>query len=237
MLLETAKPWDGMSLKARLAVQCLLTAVVTGAMLFLPAGTLKFWQGWIFLGLLLMPMVAASIYFYERDPQLVERRLQSKERVVEQKLIMKFAKLIFFGAFFLPGFDFRFAWSRRTFGAVPLWLMIGSGAIALAGYLMTYWVLAVNSYASRIIQVEKHQRVISAGPYRIVRHPMYFGAMCSILFTPLALGSYWAVPVFALLIPVIVLRIVNEETILRQELAGYPEYCSRTHSRLIPFVW
>jgi protein-S-isoprenylcysteine O-methyltransferase Ste14 len=102
---------------------------------------------------------------------------------------------------------------------------------------MTYWVLDVNRYASRIIQVEKEQRIISVGPYRIVRHPMYSGAVISILFTPLALGSYWAVPVFALIIPVIVLRILNEETILRQKLAGYPEYCLRTGSRLIPFVW
>jgi protein-S-isoprenylcysteine O-methyltransferase Ste14 len=226
-----------MSLKARLAIQCLLTAVVTGAMLFLPAGTLKFWPGWIFLALLLVPMAAGSIYFYERDPQLVERRLQTKEKVGEQKRIMKIAKLIFFGAFLIPGFDFRFGWSRRTFGEVPLWLMIFSGALAFAGYLMTYWVLASNSYASRIIQVEKEQRVISAGPYRIVRHPMYLGAVISLAFTPLALGSYWAVPVFALIIPVIVLRILNEEKILRQELAGYPEYSQRTRSRLVPFVW
>ena len=226
-----------MSLKARVAVQCVLAALVAGAMLFLPAGTLRFWQGWIFLGLLLIPMLAASVYFYRRDPRLVERRLESKEKVGEQKLIMKLAKLIFFCAFLLPGFDYRFGWSRNTFGAVPRWLMIFSGAIALGGYLMTYWVMDANSYASRIIQVEKNQRVISMGPYRIVRHPMYLGAVISILFTPLALGSYWAMPVFALIVPVIVLRILNEEQILRRELAGYPEYCLRTRSRLIPFVW
>ena len=97
--------------------------------------------------------------------------------------------------------------------------------------------MSANSYASRIIQVEKDQRVISIGPYRIVRHPMYLGGIISILFTPLALGSYWALPVFVLIIPVIVLRILNEEKILRQELAGYPEYCQRTRSRLIPLVW
>jgi len=226
-----------MSLKARLAVQCLLTAIVAGAMLFLPAGTWKYWQGWIFLGLLMIPMVASSIYFSERDPQLVERRLQAKEKIGEQKLIMKFAKLIFIVAFLLPGFDFRFGWSRRTLGAVPVWLMICSGAIALAGYLMTYWVMGANSYASRIIQVEKDQRVISIGPYRIVRHPMYLGGVISILFTPLALGSYWALPVFALIIPMIILRILNEEKILCQELAGYSEYCQSTRSRLIPLVW
>jgi protein-S-isoprenylcysteine O-methyltransferase Ste14 len=226
-----------MSLKAKVIVQCMLTAVVTGAMLFLPAGTWKYWQGWIFLGLLMIPMFVASIYFVERDPQLVERRLQSKEKVGEQKLIMKFAKLIFLAAFLIPGFDFRFGWSRRTFGAMPVWLMIFSGAIALAGYLLTYWVMGTNSYASRIIQVEKDQRVISIGPYRIVRHPMYLGGVISILFTPLALGSYWALPGFALIIPVIVLRLLNEEKILRQQLPGYSEYCQSTRSRLIPLVW
>jgi len=226
-----------MSLKTRVIVQCLLTAVVTGGMLFLPAGTWKFWQGWIFLGFLLIPMMAASIYFTERDPQLVERRLQKKEKVGEQKLIMNFAKLIFLAVFLIPGFDFRFGWSRRTFGAVPVWLMILSGTLALAGYLMAYWVMSANSYASRIIQVEKGQRVISIGPYRIVRHPMYLGGIISILFTPLALGSYWAVPAFALLIPVIVLRILNEEKILRKELAGYSEYCQSTRFRLIPRIW
>ena len=150
---------------------------------------------------------------------------------------MKFAKVIFIAAFLLPGFDFRFGWSRRTFGAVPVWLMICSGAIALAAYLMTYWVMGVNSYASRIIQVEKEQRVISIGPYRIVRHPMYLGGVISILLTPLALGSYWALPAFALVIPMIVLRLLNEEKILRQELAGYREYCRNTRFRLIPLVW
>jgi len=229
--------WDRMSLKAKVIVQCMLTAVVVGAMLFLPAGTWKYWQGWIFLGLLMIPMVAAAIYFVERDPQLVERRLQAKEKVGEQKLIMNLAKPIFLVAFLLPGLDFRFGWSRRTFGAVPIWLMICSGAIALAGYLMTYWVMSANSYASRIIQVEKEQRVISIGPYRIVRHPMYLGGIISILFTPLALGSYWALPVFALIIPIIILRLLNEEKILRQELAGYSEYCRNTRFRLIPLVW
>jgi protein-S-isoprenylcysteine O-methyltransferase Ste14 len=229
--------WDGMGLRARVIVQCVLTAAVTGGMLFLPAGTWKFWQGWIFLGLLIIPMVTASIYFSGHDPQLVERRLQSEEKIGEQKLIMKLAKLILFVAILIPGFDFRFGWSRRTFGAVPIWLMILSGTIALAGYLMTYWVMSANSYASRTIQVEKDQRVVSNGPYRIVRHPMYLGAITSILFTPLALGSYWAVPAFALIIPVIVLRILNEEKVLHWELAGYSEYCEITRTRLIPLVW
>lgn len=127
-----------MSLKARLVGQCALTAVVTGAMLFLPAGTWRFWQGWIFLAVLTILLVAASIYFADRDPQLVERRLQTREKVAEQRVIMRLAALIFFGAFLLPGFDFRFGWSQRSFGGVPVWLMILSGALALAGYFMTH---------------------------------------------------------------------------------------------------
>jgi protein-S-isoprenylcysteine O-methyltransferase Ste14 len=226
-----------MRLKARLAYRTAISLVFGGAMLFLPAGSVGFWQGWVFLGIIFIPMAFGSIYFYKRDPQLVERRLQSKEKIGEQKVIVRFASLIFFGAFLLPGFDYRYGWSRRSFGPEPLWLMIMAQVVALAGYLMTYWVMDANSYASRTIRVEEGQKVISVGPYRIVRHPMYMGAVISMLFTPLALGSYWAVPAFALIVPVIVLRILNEEKVLRQELAGYSEFCQRTRYRLFPFVW
>lgn len=226
-----------MSLRARLVLRCVFAIVLGGAMLFIPAGSVRFWQGWVFMGIIFIPMVAGSIYFYKRDPQLVERRLESKEKIGEQKLIMGFASLIFFGAFLLPGFDDRFGWSRRTLGPEPLWLTIVAEGVVLAGYLLTYWVMDTNSYASRTIRVEESQRVISIGPYRIVRHPMYLGAVISMLFAPLALGSYCAVPAFALIIPVVVLRLLNEEKVLRKELAGYTEFCLRTRFRLIPFVW
>ena len=225
-----------MSLKGRLVIRFVFSLVLGGAILFIPAGSLKFWQGWVFLGIIFIPMLYASFYFYKRDPQLVERRLETKEQIGEQRVIMGFASVVFFGAFLLPGLDYRFGWSRATLPE-PLWLTILAEGVVLAGYLMTYGVMYANSYASRTIRVEENQKVISAGPYRIVRHPMYLGAVISMLFTPLALGSYWAVPAFLLIIPVIVLRILNEEKVLGQKLAGYPEYCLETRFRLFPFVW
>jgi protein-S-isoprenylcysteine O-methyltransferase Ste14 len=158
--------------------------------------------------------------------------MQFKEKVPEQKRIMKFMYLTCVIAYLLPGFDHRFGWSRS-----PLWLTILSQPVVCAGFLMTIWVMRVNSFASRTIQVEPGQPVISTGPYAIVRHPMYLGATLMFLFTPLALGSYLSLPVFALIIPIIVLRLLNEEKVLRQELPGYPEYCLRTRFRLVPLLW
>ena len=135
-------------------------------------------------------------------------------------------------AFLLPGFDHRYGWSH-----LPLWPTVLSQLLVLTGYLMTFWVVKRNRFAARTIQVERGQEVISNGPYRVVRHPMYLGMCIMWLFTPLALGSYFALPAFALLIPLIVLRLLNEERVLRQELAGYTEYCSQTRFRLLPFVW
>jgi protein-S-isoprenylcysteine O-methyltransferase Ste14 len=163
---------------------------------------------------------------------LIERRLQRKERVGEQKLIMKFAFVIWLVAYSLPGLDHRFGWSH-----VPVWLTILSQALVLGGYVIVFWVLKTNSFAAATIQVEPEQKVISSGPYRIVRHPMYSGVTVMFLFAPFALGSYVALPVFALFIPIIVFRLLNEEKVLRQELPGYAEYCLRTRFRLVPLLW
>jgi len=182
-------------------------------------------------------MLASSVYFYQRDPKLVERRLQTKEKIGKQKIIMRLGTVIGFGAYLLPGLDFRFGWTRGWFGPEPLWLVICASALFLAAYLLTYWVMFVNSYASRTIQVEAGQEVISSGPYRLVRHPMYFGGVLTMLFAPLVLGSYVALPMFAVVIPVIVFRLLNEEKVLRNELPGYSEYCDRTRYRLVPYVW
>ncbi len=221
-----------MSLKSKLALRFLLGLVVVGALLFIPAGSLRFWQGWAYLVIWLVPSLLACAYFYKRDPELIERRLQRKEKVHEQKLIMKFVYVTYVAAFLLPGFDHRFGWSHP-----PLWLTILSQAFVLGGWLMVFWALKANSFAAATIRVEPDQKVISSGPYRIVRHPMYLGASVMFLFVPLALGSYFALPAFALLIPLIVLRLLNEEKVLRQELPGYAEYCVHTRFRLVPFIW
>jgi protein-S-isoprenylcysteine O-methyltransferase Ste14 len=158
--------------------------------------------------------------------------MQFKEKVREQKRIMTFVYIAWLVAFVLPGLDHRFGWSHS-----PLWITILSQAVVFGGFATTLWVAKVNRFAARTIQVEPGQEVISSGPYRIVRHPMYLGACAMWLFTPLALGSYLTLPAFVLLIPLIVLRLLNKEKVLRQELPGYAEYCVHTRFRLIPFLW
>ena len=226
-----------MSLRSKLVVRLSFVLIIGAALLFIPAGSWKFWQGWILLGVTFIPSTLAFLYFYKHDPQLIERRLQSKEKISEQKLLMRVSKPVFLAAFLLPGLDYRLGWTRTSLGAVPLWLILLCQALILGGLLLVVWVMKVNSFASRTIQVEAGQRVISTGPYRMVRHPLYSGSLVMWLATPLALGSYIAWPAFALLIPFYVFRLLNEEKVLRQELPGYPEYCLRTRFRLVPFVW
>ncbi len=224
-----------MTLKSRLIFRFVFMPVMWGCFLFLPAGSFRFWQGWVYFVMMFAFAVSALGYFYKHDPQLIERRLKRgwrQETVREQKLIMKFLAAIMVIAFLLPGLDHRFGWSHT-----PLWLTMVAQASVLGGCLMIFWTFKSNSFAASTIRVESGQRVISTGPYGIVRHPMYLGAAIWLLFTPLALGSYFALPVFALLIPLIVFRLLNEETVLRQELCGYSEYCLHTRFRLVPFFW
>jgi protein-S-isoprenylcysteine O-methyltransferase Ste14 len=216
----------------RLLLRSLFALVFVAAFLFIPAGSLRYWQGWVFMALLFLPMPFTSVYFLKRDPQLVERRLRTEEKIHEQKTIIRWARVVVFASLLIPGLDYRFGWSR-----VPLWLTILSQVLVFAGYLITLWVMKENSFASRTVQVDEGQRVISTGPYRLVRHPMYFGAVLMLLFTPFALGSWWALPGFLVVIPLIVLRLVNEEKMLRRDLPGYSDYCLRTRYRLIPLLW
>jgi protein-S-isoprenylcysteine O-methyltransferase Ste14 len=220
------------SLKTRLILRSLISVIFVAAFLFVPAGSLRYWQGWLLMAILFLPMPITSVYFLKRDPQLVERRLRTEEKTREQKTIIRWAQLVVFTSLLIPGLDYRFGWSH-----VPLWLTILSQLFVFAGYLITLWVMKENSFASRTIQVEEGQRVISTGPYRLVRHPMYSGAVLMLLFTPLALGSWRALPGYLLVIPLIVLRLLNEEKMLRRDLPGYSDYCLRTRSRLLPLLW
>src|SRR5208283_5466175 len=190
-----------MSLRSKLVLRLSLALIIMAALLFVPAGSLRFWQGWIYVALLFIPAVSSFVYFYKHNPQLIERRLQSKEKVREQRLLVRWLKPVFFAAFLLPGLDYRLGWSRTFLGGVPLWLLLLSQVLVLGGFLFVVWVMKVNSFAARTIQVEAGQRVISTGPYRVVRHPMYLGILVMWLSTPLALGSYFAWPAFALFIP------------------------------------
>jgi protein-S-isoprenylcysteine O-methyltransferase Ste14 len=233
----SSSPPHKIGLSARVAIRIIAVLTIAICALFLPAGTLRFWQGWVYLGVLPVPSLCAYLYFLKHDPQLVERRLQQKEQVREQKLLMRWFKPLFLCVFLVPGFDYRLGWTRTLLGAVPLWLTVFSQVMALTGMCFASWVITVNRFAGRTIRVEEGQKVISTGPYSIVRHPMYSGSVVLWMFTPLALGSYISVPIFALLIPFYVIRLLNEEKVLREELPGYPEYCLHTRFRLIPFVW
>jgi len=228
---------DGQNLLFRLVRRGLIGLFMLAALLFVSAGSPGYWQGWAFLVVNLAFSLSLVIYFYKRDPELLERRLLRKEKAGEQKFIMTLARLASVPAYLLPGLDYRFGWSRTLVEPVPLWLTLLALLVLLDCHLLFFWVMNVNRFAASIIQVEAGQTVAATGPYRFIRHPMYLGIVVSQFATPLALGSFIALPVFALLIPLIVLRLLNEEKILRRELPGYSEYCRRTPCRLIPFVW
>jgi len=222
----------------RRAVRRLVTTLTfIAVLLFLPAGSLRFWPGWAYLALMVAFGVFSFTNLLKHDPQLLERRLQRKEAQPEQRLFQKLWTVILVVGMMLPGFDYRFGWSSAWLRPVPLWLIVAGQAVAVAGNWMVFRVMKANSFAASVIQVEAEQKVISSGPYAIVRHPMYSGMLVTMLATPLALGSYVALPVFALMIPVLVFRLTYEEKVLRRELAGYAEYCERTRFRIVPFVW
>ena len=226
-----------MSLKSRIIVQIGFTLAASFALLFLPAGTLHFWEAWVFLGILFIPMVFFTVYYYRHDPALVQRRMQTHETVKEQQWIIRAATLLCVLGLLMPGLDHRFGWTRRLTGGVPLWVEIVAQFLVLAGYLGAMWVIDVNRFAARTIQVEEGQKVISTGPYAVVRHPMYSFATLMWLAIAPSLGSYVSLPFFALLIPIFVARLLNEEDVLRRDLPGYAEYCQGTRRHLIPYVW
>jgi protein-S-isoprenylcysteine O-methyltransferase Ste14 len=202
------------------------------AMFFLPALTFNYWQAWVYLVVLFGPMLFVLFYLLKNTPDLIARRMRMGEKETEQKLIIKLAIIPFMLAFILPGFDVRLGWSN-----VPAGVVIIADLLVLIGYGMVFFVFRENRYASRIVEVEQEQTVISSGPYVLVRHPMYTGIVLFYVFSPLALGSYWAMIPAIFIIPVLVARILNEESVLAKELKGYQEYMQKTVYRLIPGIW
>jgi len=230
-------PQSFTSLRARLAIRFCIGLTVAATVLFVPAGTFRFWQAWVFLALMLIPWGFFFFHFLKHDPQFVARRLETREQVTTQRKIVRLLKLAALIAALIPGLDFRMRWSRSLLGSVPVWLNILADALVLAGLLAVVWVLSVNRFAARTIRVETGQAVISSGPYRWVRHPMYSGSVAIWLAMPIALGSFVALPAFAALIPFYVVRLLNEEKVLLRELPGYADYCEKTRYHLVPFVW
>lgn len=219
-------------LRRQVAVRLALFPPLMILLLFLPAGTLAYWEGWVYLGVLFLPVVYASFWLLKNRPELVERRMRMKEKEARQGWIQIVAGLVMLVTFILPGFDHRFGWSD-----VPMPLVLAANALVLASYLIVLRVLHVNEYASRVVEVTDDQQVIDTGPYAIVRHPMYLGVLGMILATPLALGSYWALIPAALIVPALAVRAVAEEEVLRRDLPGYEAYTQKVRHRLLPGIW
>ena len=202
------------------------------AVLVLSAGTVKYWEAWTYLAILLIPMMLTAVFLLARDPDLFERRMRTGEKDPAQVRIVALAGVCFLAILLTPGIDHRFGWST-----VPLAAVIAADLIVVLAYALFIRVLRENRSVSRIIEVEAGQRVVSTGPYAVVRHPMYAAVTLIALATPVALGSWWALIPAACLIAVMTARIRNEERVLADELKGYRDYMRTTVYRLIPGVW
>lgn len=206
--------------------------LLVGLLIFLPAGSISFRQGWLLMGILFVPMFGAGLVMLKKNPELLRKRLEAKEKQQEQQLVVKLSGLMFLVGFVLCGLNHRFLWLL-----LPDWITWTATGVFLLSYLLYAEVLRENTYLSRTIQVQENQKVIDTGCYGIIRHPMYTATVFLFLSMPLVLGSLQGFVVFLVYLPIIAARIRNEEQLLEQELPGYREYKLRVRYRLIPFVW
>jgi protein-S-isoprenylcysteine O-methyltransferase Ste14 len=205
---------------------------LVGAMLFWPAGGFDYLNGWLFCGLLFVPMLILGAVLFVKSPDLLRKRLDSREKEKTQQGVIAWSGLFFFVGFVLAGLDHRFGWSH-----VPTWLVIAAAAILLISYALYAEVMRENAYLSRKVEVQEGQHVVDTGLYGIVRHPMYAVTLWLFLSIPLVLGSWYALICFAVYPILIVVRLLNEEKVLTEGLEGYAEYKKKVRYRLIPFVW
>lgn len=223
---------DMARLRRTVATRFALGVILWGSIMFLSAGTFSYWQGWLVLAIFSVLMASVGVYFLRHDPWLLERRMRYKEKEKEQKKIVKSGSLLYFVIFLLPGFDRRYGWPE-----VPWGVVVAADCLIVLAYLVFIWVILVNSYASRVIEVEAGQTVVTTGPYAHIRHPMYLSSSIILLCLPIALGSYWSLLPACLLPLVYVIRIRNEEQVLLAQLKGYAEYAATVKYRLVPGLW
>ena len=209
-----------------------LGVILVGLLVFLPAGTLNFFGGWLLMAILFVPMFFAGIVMMLKNPKLLESRLDAKEKQKEQSLVVKLSGLMFVVGFVTAGLDFRFSWCP-----MPKTVSIVAAVLFLVAYLIYAEVLRENAYLSRTIEVQEGQKVIDTGLYGIVRHPMYSATLLLFLSMPLVLGSLISLVVFLAYPVIIISRLKNEENFLEKELKGYTEYKQKVKYRLIPFIW
>ena len=210
----------------------LLGVILVGILIFVPAGTLSFFNGWLFMSILFLPMFLAGIVMMFLNPDLLKKRLNAKEKRGEQQLVVKLSGLMFLAGFIVAGLNFRFSWHL-----LPQSIVVAAAIAFLIAYLLYAEVLRENTYLSRTIEVQENQKVIDTGLYGIVRHPMYSATLLLFLSMPLVLGSLYALIIFLAYPFIIAGRICDEEDLLETELAGYREYKQKVRYRLIPFIW
>ena len=201
-------------------------------LVFWPAGSLRFWNGWLLIGLLFGPMLILGVVLFAKAPKLLEKRLSAKEKMADQQGVVAVSGLMFLGGFVVAGLDHRFGWST-----MPDWVVALASAVFLISYALYAEVMRENAYLSRTIKVEEGQTVVDTGLYGVVRHPMYAVTILLFLMIPLVLGSWYSLIVFAFYPGIIIIRLKNEEDLLTRELPGYPEYKQKVKFRLIPFIW
>ena len=213
-------------------VKFLLGVILVGALIFLPAGTLNYFNGWLLMGILFIPMFAAGIVMMVKNPSLLKSRLDAKEEQKEQDLVIKLSGLMFLLGFIISGLGYRFGWY-----VLPRGVAIAGAVAFLTAYVLYAEVLRENTYLSRTIEVQEDQKVIDTGLYGIVRHPMYSVTLLLFISMPIVLGSLYALVIFLFYPFIIAYRIKNEEAFLEQNLDGYKEYKTKVKYRLIPFIW
>lgn len=206
--------------------------VLVGLLIFLPAGSFSYYNGWILMGVLFIPITLAGVIMMIKSPQLLEKRLNGKEKEKDQSLVVKLSGLMFMAGFIVAGLTYRFKWY-----SLPKGVVIGASVILVISYLIYAEVMRENAYLSRTIEVQENQKVIDTGLYGIVRHPMYSATLLLFLSIPLVLGSLFSFCIFLCYPFIIIKRIVGEENILEKELNGYTEYKEKVKYRLIPFIW
>lgn len=224
-----------MSVNAKAWVGIGFLALTMGLVLFLPAGTIRWWEGWVYLGVFFGASIPITIYLMRHDPALLHRRVAAgpaAEREPAQKIIMLIASLGFITMLVVPALDYRYSWSSTP----AFFILLGDGLTALC-FVITFLAYKANTFASATIEIVQDQRVISTGPYAIVRHPMYAGGLLVFAGTPLALGSYWGLVASIAVLPALIWRLLDEERLLSRNLPGYTEYCDKVRWRLIPRVF
>ena len=210
----------------------ILGVILVGLLVFVPAGTIAFWNGWLFMGILFIPMFFAGIVMMIKNPELLKKRLNAKEKQREQSMVIKLSGLMFLVGFVIAGLNYRFNWSM-----LPKSVSIGATVVFLLAYLLYAEVLRENTYLSRTIEVQENQKVIDTGLYGIVRHPMYSVTVLLFLAMPFVLGSIISFVIFLAYPLIIAKRIKHEEAFLEKELPGYIEYKKKVKYKMIPFIW